>query len=90
MRAKRVPTALPAALSVMLVCISTQSAHAYLDAGTGSMILQLLLGGIAGLAIAGKLYWHKLLTLVGLRTEAPIAAEDNEGDLSQARTRTDR
>lgn len=43
------------------------SAHAYLDAGTGSMLLQLLLGGVAGLAIAAKLYWHRFLSAIGLR-----------------------
>ncbi len=33
--------------------------HAYLDPGTGSMIIQILLGGIAGAAVVLKLYWHK-------------------------------
>jgi hypothetical protein len=32
---------------------------AYLDPGTGSMMLQLLLGGIAGALVMGKLYWHR-------------------------------
>jgi len=36
---------------------------AYLDPGTGSMILQLLLGGIAGVAIVLKLYWQRFLSL---------------------------
>ena len=44
---------------VALLAIATPlPAYAYLDAGTGSMILQLLLGGLAGLAIVGKLYWN--------------------------------
>lgn len=34
-------------------------AHAYLDAGTGSMLLQLILGGVAGLVVIMKLYWQK-------------------------------
>jgi hypothetical protein len=38
--------------------ILTQSAFAYLDAGTGSMILQLVLGGFAGLLVILKLYWR--------------------------------
>lgn len=37
-------------------------AHAYLDAGTGSMLLQLILGGVAGLVIIMKLYWQKFLS----------------------------
>lgn len=34
-------------------------AHAYLDPGTGSIILQMLLGGVAGVMVVGKLYWHQ-------------------------------
>jgi len=39
------------------------AAHAYLDPGTGSVILQVLLGGLAGLAVAIKLFWHRLTLL---------------------------
>jgi len=57
------------ALSLMLVSVPVGSAFAYLDAGTGSMILQVLLGGAAGLALAGRLYWQKLLSLLGIKRE---------------------
>jgi hypothetical protein len=57
------------ALALLLVGISTSTAHAYLDPGTGSMILQLLLGGVAGLLLAGKLYWQKLVSLLGFKRE---------------------
>ena len=57
----------PATLAALFVGMSTTGAHAYLDAGTGSMILQVLLGGVAGLAIAGKLYWYKFLSLFGYK-----------------------
>ena len=71
-------------LSTVFVVISTSSAHAYLDAGTGSMILQLLLGGVAGLAIAGKLYWHKLLTFLGIRSRLePL--EEQESELAESK-----
>lgn len=32
----------------------------YIDPGTGSYFIQLLLGGILGLGITIKLYWKKL------------------------------
>ena len=35
-------------------------AYAYLDPGTGSVILQALIGVIAGVLIALKIYWYKL------------------------------
>lgn len=46
-------------------------AHAYLDPASGSMFLQLLLGGLAGAALAIKLYWHKLLGLFGVKKREP-------------------
>ncbi len=39
-----------------------QDVYAYVDPGTGSLFLQLLLGGIAGLVVIGKLYWHRFLS----------------------------
>ena len=35
-------------------------AYAYLDPGTGSMLLQIILGGVAGSIIVIKLYWQNL------------------------------
>ena len=32
---------------------------AYLDAGSGGLLLQLLLGGIAGLTVFFKMNWHR-------------------------------
>jgi hypothetical protein len=48
-----------AALSIALLAASTAPAWAYLDPGTGSMMLQLMLGGIAGVAVVGKLYLRR-------------------------------
>lgn len=54
----------------LLVVLTAAPAHAYLDPGSGSMLLQLILGGIAGFVVLVKLYWQKLKALVGLgRTE---------------------
>jgi hypothetical protein len=38
---------------------------AYLDPGSGSMILQVLTGGVAAAAVAGRLYWHRLKGFLG-------------------------
>ena len=35
--------------------------HAYLDPGSGSMILQLLLAGFAGVAVAIKVFWRRII-----------------------------
>lgn len=39
------------------------NAFAYLDPGSGSMLLQLILGGVAGLMVVVKLYWQSFLSL---------------------------
>ncbi|MGH8719440.1 MAG: hypothetical protein ACREV0_10950 [Burkholderiales bacterium] len=44
----------------LLFVAGTAPAYAYLDPGTGSMVLQAILGGIAGVVIAGKLYWGRV------------------------------
>ena len=40
---------------------------AYLDPGSGSMLLQLLAGGVAGVAVAGKMYWQRIKRAFGFR-----------------------
>lgn len=39
-------------------------AHAYLDPGTGSMILQALIAGVAFAAVTIRMYWYKLVALL--------------------------
>lgn len=58
-------------MAAVMVGMLSSPAFAYLDPGTGSIILQVLLGGVAGVALAGKLYWHKLLSLIGIRKDQP-------------------
>ena len=36
---------------------------AYLDPGTGSVILQAILGGVAGLALTAKLWWGRVVSI---------------------------
>ena len=54
---------------IFVLFIFSSSAFAYLDPGTGSMFLQLLLGGIAGLAVFLKLSWKWLLAKLGVHKE---------------------
>lgn len=49
-----------------LLLIVIDRADAYLDPGSGSMMLQLLLGGAAGVAVITKLYWRRFLSLFGI------------------------
>lgn len=51
-------------LSAAFVAAFTLPAHAYLDPGTGSMILQGILGAIAVAGAVVSVYWNKLKLLV--------------------------
>ncbi len=51
-------------------------ADAYLNPGTGSMILQALIAGIAVVAVTVKLYWYKLIAFIKGET-----LEEEEEDL---------
>ena len=55
--------------TTLLLAMVAWPAHAYLDPASGSMFLQLLLGGVAGVALLIKLYWFKLLSVLGIRKE---------------------
>lgn len=45
----------------------------YLDPGSGSFLLQLLIAGIAGAALAIKIYWRKIVTLFNKKDPAQPA-----------------
>ena len=48
-------------IAVLLFLIPI-NAHAYLDPGTGSFVVQLIIAAIAGVSFSLKIYWHKIKT----------------------------
>ena len=54
-----------------------EPAFAYLDPGTGSMLLQVILGGIAAVGVAIKLGWHRIRAALGF-AKKPGAEEETE------------
>jgi hypothetical protein len=42
---------------------------AYLDPGSGSIMLQLLFGGVAGLAVLARLYGRRIASTLGWRRQ---------------------
>jgi hypothetical protein len=45
---------------VAVLLITVKPAHAYIDAGSGSYVLQMLMAGLLGLAFTIKLSWQRL------------------------------
>jgi hypothetical protein len=60
----------------MLLLASTQVAQAYVDPGTGSYIIQILIALLAGAAFAVKIYWRKIKQL--------LSRSSSEGEATQA------
>ncbi len=54
-------------LVLMIWCFVGAPVDAYLDPGSGSMLLQLLLGGFAAFGVVAKLYWRRIISLVRRR-----------------------
>mgnify|MGYP002809018893 CR=1 FL=1 len=52
------------------------NAHAYLDAGTGSIIFQAVIGVFLAMAMTAKMWWHRLTGLFFKHEDE----EDEEND----------
>ncbi|MFH1724556.1 MAG: hypothetical protein ABII00_08040 [Elusimicrobiota bacterium] len=48
----------------LVLATAASSARAYIDPGSGSMMLQLLLAGAAGLLVLVKLFWRRVAALL--------------------------
>ena len=54
---------------------------AYLDPGSGSMILQILAGGVAAVAVTARLYWDRILKFLKIRKpEDETVAQKEQAD----------
>ena len=48
---------------------------AYLDPGSGSMILQIIACGLAAVAVTAKLYWNRFLRFLHIKKDEPETPE---------------
>mgnify|MGYP006074860297 CR=1 FL=1 len=65
-------------LALLILATFSHQAAAYLDPGTGSMILQ---GIIAGIAVAGftiKSYWYRIRAYFGKQAHTSLLDEEGE------------
>jgi hypothetical protein len=46
---------------------------AYLDPGSGSLLLQALAGGAAAMSVVAKLYWRRALRVLRIKKTEPDA-----------------
>jgi hypothetical protein len=57
--------------AVWVLFVWASPAYAYVDPGSGGMLVQLLLGGVAGVAVIVRLYWRRFLKAIGLNKVGP-------------------
>lgn len=69
-------------MQVIKMFIDTRSVFAslllYLDPGSGSLIIQLLLAVFLGIGVAVRLYWTKIKTLFYKESQAIPVPEDKK------------
>jgi hypothetical protein len=69
-------TALVGVLIVWGLLFFERPVHAYLDPGSGSILLQILLGGTAAVGVILRLYWGRLLVLLRFRPKDDPSGRD--------------
>ena len=47
-------------LILTILLIEPRQAYAYLDPGTGSLLIQMLIGGVVAALYTIKMYWYKI------------------------------
>lgn len=57
-------------LALFCFLMLTDTAYAYLDPGTGSILLQGLIGAVAAGLAFFKFYWHRLKSVLRPKTQA--------------------
>ena len=57
------------ALCFVLSLLFAHPAHAYLDPGAGSAILQGILAAVVAIGLTIKIFWHRLLKFLRIRKD---------------------
>ena len=55
------------------VALAPSSAHAYIDPGTGSMILQGIIAGVVGGLVVIKMYWQRIKAIFSRRDPSKLS-----------------
>ena len=69
---------------VLLIGLVPLQAQAYLDPGTGSIILQGVIAGAAVALFTIKTYWYKLTALFGKKAPESLLEDDADNDTDAA------
>jgi len=51
------------ALAFLTLMLASDDVHAYLDPGTGSLVIQIVTGSVLAVAYTAKVYWRRIRNL---------------------------
>ena len=60
-----------------LLLLTPETAHAYLDMGTGSYILQVLVASLASGAVFIKIFWSRIISFFSRNKSEKVGKSDN-------------
>ena len=63
-------------LTIAVGALSPEKAHAYLDAGTGSYVIQIVIASLAAALFSIKLWWRRIVATVSQMWQV-ISKHDN-------------
>ena len=58
--------------------LTSPSAYAYIDPGTGSYVFQLLIAGLLGSAVAARLFWQNIVSFFRKLKASRCLGDDDE------------
>ncbi len=65
-------------IAVFVVLVMARPAFAYLDPNASSVLLQVILGGVAGVALAARLLWHRIVGVFRRGDKEPTETRQGE------------
>lgn len=65
---------------VIFLTIYANPAYAYLDPGTGSIILQGLIAGLLAIAAAGGAFWQRIKSFFGRRSSSEKSSKTDQSE----------
>ncbi len=63
-------------LAMRVLRITMRRTSSYIDPGSGSM--QVLLGGVAGVAVIARLFWYRIANALGIGRRRPENSQDDD------------
>lgn len=67
-------------LTLMLFAIGTQPAFAYIDPGSGSAIMSVIIGFFVAIGVLVKTFWYKIKSFFGFSKVEKNKIDSSEGD----------